>query len=87
MSGFLSGFFSSWLIFAAVLGLQLALPARRIEGYARHEETGRRLGYRLNGLPVFAMCVAAWFVLGHYGVGLWADYRKRVPWRIIPRFY
>ena len=79
MSGLLSGFFSSWLIFAAVLVLQLVLPARRIEGYARNEQTGRRLGYRLNGLPVFAICVAAWFVLGHYGVMPW-DWLWRHRW-------
>ena len=71
MSGFLAGFFSAWLIFAVVLVLQLVLPARRIEGYARHEETGKRLGYRLNGLRVFVVCVALWFVLGQYGLVPW----------------
>ena len=71
MSGFFAGFFSSWLIFAAILVLQLVLPARRIEGYARHEKTGERLSYRLNGLPVFAVCVAAWFALGQYGLMPW----------------
>ena len=71
MSDFLEGFFSGWLIFAVILLLQLVLPARRVQGYARHEEKGALLSYRLNGLPVFAACVALWFAVGHYGLLPW----------------
>ena len=79
MSDLVAGFFSAWLIFAVVLVLQLVLPARRIEGYARHGQSGRRLGYRLNGLRVFAVCVALWFVMGHYGLLPW-DWLWRHRW-------
>ena len=74
-----AGFFSGWMVFAIVLVLQLALPARKVEGYARSAQTGERLTYRINGLPVFALCVATWFVLGHYHVMPW-DWLWRHRW-------
>jgi len=36
------------VVLAAVLALHLAVPARRVEGYARCEHTGELLRYRLS---------------------------------------
>jgi protein-S-isoprenylcysteine O-methyltransferase Ste14 len=55
-----TGFFAPWLIYAWVLGLHLVLPAKHVRGYVRDPETGEPLRYRLNGLPVAAITVAAW---------------------------
>ena len=71
MSGPLPGFFAPWVIFAAILGLHLALPARRVAGYVRDERSGEPLRYRLNGLLVFAVCVGLWFAAGLGGVMPW----------------
>ena len=79
MSHLLVGFFSGWAVFAVVLALHLVLPARRVEGYARDEHSGALLRYRLNGLRVFALCVALWFVLGYTGVLPW-DWLWRHRW-------
>lgn len=65
------GFFTPWIVYALLLGLHLALPARRVEGYVRDEATGEPLRYRLNGLPVLAASVVGWALLGWIG---W------VPW-------
>ncbi len=62
------GFFSPWAIYAAVLALQVLLPARRVRGYARNEVSGEPLSYRLNGLPAFVIAVAAWFAAGFTGL-------------------
>ena len=62
------GFFSPWAICAAVLGLQVLLPAWRIRGYARDELTNEPLLYRLNGLPTFVIAVAAWLAAGYTGL-------------------
>ena len=49
MTDVLTGFFAPWLVYAAISGLHLALSARRVEGYARDEQSGAPLRYRLNG--------------------------------------
>ena len=66
-----AGFFAPWLVYAAISGLHLALPARRIEGYARDEESSAPLRYRLNGLLVFAVSVGLWLAAGYSGVMPW----------------
>jgi delta14-sterol reductase len=69
----IGGFFSSWVLFAFVLALHLVVPARSVEGYVRHEVTGARLRYRLNGLRVLFVVVAACLGLVRAGV-IAADY-------------
>ena len=48
------------LVYAAVLGLHLALPGRWIDGYVLDPATGRPLRYRLNGLRVLFASVAVY---------------------------
>lgn len=52
-------FFASWIVYAAILGLHVVLPARRVEGYVR-DETGAPLTYRLNGWLVMLVSVGMW---------------------------
>ena len=68
MTEFVLGFFTPWIVFALVLGLQLVVPARELKGYARDEHTGEPLTYRLNGFQVFIVAVAIWLVVGITGL-------------------
>lgn len=71
MADFLAGFFAPWVIYALMLGLHLALPARRVVGYVRDDATGKLLEYRLNGPVVLGVVVLLWAVLGVTGVFSW----------------
>ena len=71
MTHHLYGFFAPWLIYAGILALHLALPARRVEGYVRDEGTGGLLRYRLNGPMVFTASIAVWLTLGWSGSMPW----------------
>ena len=62
----IQGFFAPWLIAAAVVILHLILPASTVAGYARAEQTGVPLTYRLNGILVFCTFIVIWLALGHY---------------------
>lgn len=66
----LAGFAAPFVIYAAVLGLHVLLPARRVSGYATRAD-GSPLRYRLNGLAVAVVAVAAWAVLGWTGIAPW----------------
>ena len=59
------GFLAPWVVAVAVLILHLVLPARLVTGYARDEDTGVSLTYRLNGVMVFSVSIAIWLVLGY----------------------
>lgn len=71
MTDLLIGFFAPWIMFAVILGLHAALPARQVVGYVRDERSGELLEYRLNGLLVFAVAMGAWFVAGYTGLMPW----------------
>ena len=71
MTDHLAGFFAPWLAYTAILGLHLALPARRVEGYARDESSGALLRYRLNGPIVFAVSMGLWLAAGYSGFMPW----------------
>lgn len=67
----------SWLaafgivpIYAGILALHLALPARHVEGYVRDAQ-GKPLTYRLNGIFVLLLAVMAWAGACHVGVLGW----------------
>ena len=68
MTEFVLGFFTPWVVFALVLGLQFVVPARELKGYARDEHTREPLTYRLNGFQVFIVVVAIWLVGGITGL-------------------
>jgi delta14-sterol reductase len=56
----IAGFLAPIGVYAVVTVLHLVLPARRVAGYVTDPATGQPLGYRLNGLMVFAATVALW---------------------------
>jgi len=66
-----AGFLAPLLVYALILGLHLLLPARRIEGYVRDAQSGRRLRYRLNGPLVLSALVALWLLSGSLGLLPW----------------
>src|SRR5262249_3415966 len=65
------GFFAPILIHATVLVLHLVVPAQRVSGYLRDASTGEPLRYRLNGLPVLAIVLLAWWFAGARGLVRW----------------
>ncbi len=79
MTDMVIGFFAPWAIYAAVFVLHLALPARRLTGYARDEATGEKLQYRLNGTLVAAVSVGLWFAAAYSGLMPW-DWLWTVRW-------
>src|SRR5262245_26768247 len=66
----LTGVLTLLAVDAAVFVLQAVLPARHVEGYALDRD-GRPLHYRLNGLLVFGVVVAAYCALAALGVIAW----------------
>jgi delta14-sterol reductase len=66
------GFFAPWGVYALVLTLHVALPAREVAGYVR-DESGVPLRYRLNGLAVLFVIVASYGAAAHFGLLPW-DY-------------
>lgn len=62
--GLLAGFGIVTTVYLTCAGLTLALPGRKVIGYACDTETGKPLQYRLNGLLVLYTTLAIFFVLG-----------------------
>ena len=52
--------FGPLVVYGVILGLHLVLPGRWIDGYVLDPATGRPLRYRLNGLRVLLVTVAAY---------------------------
>ncbi len=74
----IGGFFTPLAIFLVFFVAQFILPARRVPGYVIDQATGEPRSYRLNGILVFVIAVAAWwFEVG----GLDRDwfYRATIP--------
>jgi delta14-sterol reductase len=67
----LLGFFTPWMVYTGIFALHLLLPTREVEGYVRHEATGKLLRYRLNGLPVLLLSVGFWWLSGYAGLVAW----------------
>jgi delta14-sterol reductase len=65
------GFVWPLVVYAVVLGLHLAIPARWVDGYVKNDATGKPLRYRLNGLRVLFATLALW------GLACW---RGLIPW-------
>jgi len=55
------GFLTPLFVMAAFFVLQMAIPGKRVSGYAIDTETGQPRSYRLNGLAVFAVAQALWW--------------------------
>jgi delta14-sterol reductase len=59
--------FGPLVVYGVILGLHLLLPGRWIDGYVLDPATGRPLRYRLNGLRVLLVSVAAYAGAGWLG--------------------
>jgi protein-S-isoprenylcysteine O-methyltransferase Ste14 len=64
VTDFVAGFFAPWIVYALILGLHLALPARKVVGYVRDPLADKPLTYRLNGLLVLGVLALLWAVVG-----------------------
>lgn len=60
----LAGFLSPWFVYLFLLFLHLIVPARKVPGYVEDPATGRPQVYRINGIFVLILAIAAWVVLG-----------------------
>ncbi|MCY4143271.1 MAG: DUF1295 domain-containing protein [Gammaproteobacteria bacterium] len=54
-------FLTPFVVFGLLVLLHVTLPALKVEGYVRNEQTGELLNYRLNGLLVFAVALGVWW--------------------------
>lgn len=59
------------LIYLLVLLLHLVVPGRWVDGYVVDASSGRKLRYRLNGLRVMIVVVAAWAIACRRGWMAW----------------
>lgn len=71
MIDLVEGFFAPWCIYAALLGLHMLLPARKVAGYIADPKSGEPLTYRLNGPLVLATAVGIWALAGQTGLMPW----------------
>ncbi len=62
----LLGFLTPWIVYAFITLLHYILPARKVTGYVRDEQTGEKLKYRLNGIYVLIISILVWFGLGYF---------------------
>ncbi|MBL8994173.1 MAG: ergosterol biosynthesis protein, partial [Spirochaetia bacterium] len=62
------GFFSSWIVYALILFLHQLLPGRWVNGYLKHEKTGKPFRYRLNGLFVLCTVLVLYWLAGNRGL-------------------
>ncbi len=63
-----SGFIAPVVIMAVVFILNAYLPARRVSGYITKPGSLDKMKYRINGIFVFIVVVALWFILGITGI-------------------
>ena len=66
-----AGFLAPVVIYALIFILSVALPGRWVTGYVTKANSSQKLRYRLNGLLVFFIMVAIWFVLGYKDILPW----------------
>lgn len=80
MNTVLLGFLTTVIIYSGIVLLHSILPSRNVKGYVTHHKTGEKLHYRLNGLFILLLSIAAWWLLGYF---------KVVPydWLYTVRFY
>ena len=71
MRDIVAGFFAPWVIYALILILHLALPARNVEGYVRDPLSAKPLRYRLNGPIVLVVMVSLWVLVGRTHLLAW----------------
>ncbi len=65
------GFFAPFIVYSAILILNLLLPGRWVEGYVNRPGSSEKLRYRLNGLWVLAAVLIIWGLL---------CFNKIIPW-------
>jgi len=67
------------VIMTAVFILNAYLPARQVAGYITKPGTSEKMKYRINGILVFFVVVATWFLLGRTGIVPY-DYLYNYRW-------
>lgn len=75
-----AGFFAPLVVYAIVMLLHLALPARTVDGYVTDPATGKPYRYRLNGFAVFLLAVALWVLACSRGWFAW-DFFWTARWQ------
>lgn len=75
----IAGFLTPTAAFVLLLALHAVLPARRVSGYAHPNTSQTPVGYRLNGLLVFAFALAIWAI----SLLVPLDWLWRVKWHAI----
>ena len=67
----MSAFFWPAAIYLFILVVHVAIPGRWVDGYVVDAGTGRKLRYRLNGLPVLGVTVSCWVLACLCGLLSW----------------
>lgn len=76
----LAGFLSPLIVYMLIFILNAGLPGRWVTGYVKRKDSDEKLRYRLNGIPVLIIVIAAWAVLCYLGVISW-------DWFYLQRWY
>ena len=58
------GFFTPWIAYVIITLLHCILPAKKMKGYVRNDESGELFNYRINGTYVLTASVFLWLLLG-----------------------
>ena len=74
------GYLSPVLVYLCIFILNAILPGRWVTGYVNRPGSNEKLKYRLNGLLVLIVMVAAWFVLGYMDIIPW-DWFYNTRWQ------
>lgn len=75
----LPGFLTPALVFLLVFVLNVALPGRRVIGYATSAKTKHKIRYRLNGILVLFVVLFTWVILCSNSILPW-DWFYRSRW-------
>ena len=74
-----AGFLAPIIIYAIIFILNTVLPGRWVTGYATKPNSTEKLRYRLNGIIVLFVVVAAWSLLCKFGLLQW-DWLYNYRW-------
>jgi protein-S-isoprenylcysteine O-methyltransferase Ste14 len=67
----LVGFLSPVIVYILIFILNAGLPGRWVVGYVKRKDSGEKLRYRLNGIPVLFTVIVTWAVLCYLGIIGW----------------
>jgi len=67
----LVGFLSPVIVYILIFILNAGLPGRWVVGYVKGKDSGEKLRYRLNGIPVLITVIVTWALLCYLGIIGW----------------